>query len=97
MAPDVAQVGPVLATGPLTAAVVRALRELNPGLDVLDRGAYLRVSSPGKCRLTRASVEANTGKPFRLPADLEAIMPSFRGRLHITDDEVVWAAAEDAP
>jgi toluene monooxygenase system protein D len=87
-------VGPVLVRGPLSAAVLRALVELNPGLTSVDRGAYLRVSTPRRCVLSRAAVERHLGGPFRLPADLEGIMPSFKGRLSLSEDEAVW---EEAP
>jgi hypothetical protein len=83
-------VGPVLTKGALTDAVVTALREDNRELSCVDRGAYLRISVPRQCRLLRAAVERHSHAPFRLPADLEAIMPSFKGRLHLTEDQVTW-------
>ncbi len=58
---------------------------------VLDRGSYLRVLVPGRCRMTREAVERALGRPFRLPGDLERVMPSFKGRLVVGDDEVVWS------
>jgi hypothetical protein len=43
--------------------------------------------------LDRSAVERHAGVAFRLPGDLEAIMPSFKGRLRLTDDEAVWEEA----
>jgi toluene monooxygenase system protein D len=83
-------VGPVLAAGPLAEAVVAAIREVHPEAEVVDRGAYLRVQVPGRCRLLRAAVERRTGEPFRLPSDLESVMSSFKGRLSVSEDEATW-------
>jgi hypothetical protein len=85
-----AGVGPVLEAGATTAAVVAALRAANPGVELLDRGAYLRVVVPGRCLLRREDVERELGHGFRLPVDLEAIMPSFAGRFTVDDDEATW-------
>jgi hypothetical protein len=83
-------VGPVLIAGPIADAVVAALQELNAEVTVIDRGAYLRVLVRERCRLTCAAVERRTHSPFRLPADLEMVMASFRGRLRIDEAEVIW-------
>ena len=61
-------------------------------MDVIDRGAYLRVLVPGCCRLSRSAAEAELGGRFSLPADLEEVMPSFKGRLVITEHEAIWQA-----
>jgi toluene monooxygenase system ferredoxin subunit len=83
-------VGPVLQAGPLGDAVVAAIRELNAGARVLDRGAYLRVLCPGRCVVTRAAIEAHTGSAFRLPRDLELVMSSFKGLFAVSEDEARW-------
>jgi toluene monooxygenase system protein D len=85
-------VGPVLAAGPTTDAVIAAVRDLNPEVEILDRGAYLRVQAPGCCRLTRAQVERHRGAAFVLPGDLELVMSSFKGRLTVTEEEARWDA-----
>lgn len=85
-------VGPVLIAGDVSRAVVEALRESNPGLDAIDRGSYVRVRAPGGCRLQRSAVERRLGRPFRLPADLEAVMPSFTGRFRVGEEEAAWEA-----
>ena len=85
-----AGVGPVLARGARSLAVLAAIHELNAGVEVIDRGAYLRVSVKDRCRLTRAAVERHLGQRFCLPGDLEEVMVSFRGRLSISDEEALW-------
>jgi toluene monooxygenase system ferredoxin subunit len=84
------EVGPVLQSGPVTEAVVAAIRAQNAGARVVDRGAYVRVLCPGRCVVTRAAIEAATGAAFRLPGDLELIMSSFKGRFAVTSDEARW-------
>jgi hypothetical protein len=84
--------GPDLFGDAVGRAVIEALREDNPALEVSDWGAYLRASAPGRCVLRRATVERRLGEPFHLPGDLERIMPSCRGRIAISQEEVVWAA-----
>ena len=83
-------VGPVLQSGPIADAIIAALRQLNPELEVIDRRSYVRVAAPGRCRLTRAAVEAQLGVPFRFPGDLEQVMTSFRGRFAVDEDEARW-------
>ena len=86
--------GPVLQKGPVADAVVAAIEEENPGSRVVDRGAYLRVLTPERCRVTRAAIERRTGQPFRLPPDLELIMSSFKGFLEISEDEATWRSSK---
>lgn len=88
-----AEVGPVVQATALGRAIAEAILAANGGARVVDRGAYLRVLSPGRCVLARAAVEERTGRPFRLPGDLELAMTSFAGRFSSTDDEASW---EDA-
>jgi hypothetical protein len=41
-------------------------------------------------RVTRAAIEAQSGSPFALPADLERRKVSFQGRFDVSDEEAVW-------
>lgn len=82
--------GPVLQAGEHGRAVLQAILELNPAARVIDQGAYFRVQVPDKCVLTRAAVEKITGLPFRIPGDLELVMPSFQGWLVVTSERVEW-------
>src|SRR5206468_10845035 len=85
-------VGPVLETGETARAVIAAIRELNEAVEVRDRGSYVRVLVPQRCRVTRDAIEHTLGRPFRLPGDLEIVMPSFKGMFRVTGDEAVWEA-----
>lgn len=83
-------VGPVLQAGPDADAVIAAIQKLNAGVLLVDRGAYIRVLVPHRCVVTRKAIEEQTGAGFRMPGDLEAIMPSFKGSLTISEDEAKW-------
>jgi toluene monooxygenase system protein D len=87
-------VGPVLEASELGLAVLAAIRSLNAQVLVQDRGAYLRVSSPRRCVVTRCAIERELGRPVRLPGDLELAMPSFKGRLRIDAEGAVWEATQ---
>jgi hypothetical protein len=85
------KVGPVLEAGDVAQAIIAAIRELNTNVEVIDRGAYLRVLVPHRCVLTRAAVVDVSGSDFELPADLELVMPSFQGRLTMSEEQAVWS------
>ncbi len=88
------EVGPVLLPSELGRAVLEAIRAGNPSARVLDRGAYLRVLAPGRCAVTRDAIEQALGQAVRLPSDLELCMPSFKGRLSVDSERVVWDAGD---
>jgi toluene monooxygenase system protein D len=83
-------VGPVLQAGTLSNAIVAAIRDLNPEVIVVDRGAYLRVLAPHTCVVTRIGVEKHLGRPVRFPGELETVMSAFKGAIRLTQDEAVW-------
>jgi toluene monooxygenase system protein D len=83
-------VGPVLQAGALGNAIVAAIRDLNPDVVVVDRGAYLRVLAPRTCLLTRAGIEKHLGRQVRFPGELETVMSAFKGSIRLTQDEAVW-------
>jgi hypothetical protein len=89
-------VGPVLSKCRRAEAVVAAIREQNQRAEVIDRGAYLRVEVPARCTVTRQAIEKHTGEPFVFPSDLEMIMPSFKGRLSLTEDMAEWSSGDGA-
>ena len=86
------RVGPVLQAGPLADAILAAIRELNAEVQVIDRGSYLRVLVPERCRVTRAQVQRHAAAAFRLPQDLEQVMSSFQGRFFVSPEEARWEA-----
>jgi len=86
-------VGPVVRgmDGALAEAVITAIETDNPDADVEvdDQGGYIRICTPGRCVLTRASLEDALGRTFHLH-QLEPSLAGFAGRMKLTDDEVVW-------
>jgi toluene monooxygenase system protein D len=81
----------VLESDEVGRAIIAAIRRTNRDVTVLDRGGYLRVLVPGRCIVARTAIEQALGRAFRLPRDLELVMPSFQGRIRITDDEIEWS------
>ena len=86
------RVGPVLQTGIVADAIIAAIKQLNAEAVVVDRGAYRRVLVPQRCLVTRAAMEEQLGRSVYFPADLETVMPAFKGRLTVTADSAVWQA-----
>jgi len=90
LGPD--EVGPVLLAGRVSDAIVAAIRTHNAGVRVSHRGSYLRVAVASRCEVRAQAVAELLGEPFRIPQDLERVMPSFRGRLHLTEELAAWEA-----
>lgn len=86
------KVGPVLQSGPTAAAIAAAIHDLNDQVEETDRGSYVRVTAPDRCRVTREAIEARLGRAFRLRSELELVMSSFAGRLILDEDEAQWVA-----
>jgi hypothetical protein len=80
----------VLEAGPVGSVLAAAIRERHPDAEIEDRGSYLRVLVPRRCVLAREAVERLLGRDFRLPGDLELVMPAFKGDFSVSDDEAVW-------
>jgi hypothetical protein len=80
-----------LDTSEVGRALVNVVSKLNPGTRVEHRGGYLRVLVPERCFVTRQAVEHELGRPFRLPVDLELVMPAFKGLITINDERVEWS------
>lgn len=83
-------VGPVLHATPFAEAVVAAIEQDNSDVVISDEGAYLRILVPDVCRLSRATIEEVTGSSVAFPGDLEAVMPSFAGRISFDENGAVW-------
>lgn len=83
-------VGPVLEATDAGRAVVAAIVALNPEARIQDRGAYLRVSVPGRCVVTRSAIEAELGREVEWPGGLELVMPAFQGLLSLDEDGAEW-------
>ena len=85
-------VGPVLSgmDQDIIEALLTAIVEDNPDAELLyeDHGGYVRIHTPWCCRVTRKSLEAALGRPFRL-AELEPSLSAFAGRMRFEGDEVL--------
>jgi hypothetical protein len=88
-------VGPVISNSRVAEAVARAIATDNGQAPVLeDRGAYIRIGLPGTCRLTQASLDDELGDGELSLSAIETVMPSFAGRIKMTDDEIIWYLKE---
>ena len=83
------RVGPVLLASPLTAAVIEAAWEDNPGKEIRvdDKVAYVRIDTDGELILNRETLERALGRPFKMK-ELEISLGSFAGRIETSDDFV---------
>ncbi len=83
------RVGPVLRASDITAGVIEAAHEDNPGKEIRvdDKMAYVRIDTDGELVLRRATLERTLGRPFRM-AELEVNLGSFAGRIETTDEYV---------
>ena len=83
------RVGPVLRASGITAAVIEAAQEDNPGKEIRvdDKLAYIRIDAEGELILRRATLEQALGRPFRM-SELEVNLGSFAGRIETADDYV---------
>jgi toluene monooxygenase system protein D len=91
MAAAANMVGPVLRMVDEVDAVIRAIVEDNPDreIELVDRGAYVRVQAEWYLRVSRESIERHVGRPYQM-RELEQILASFAGRIMTTSDEVIW-------
>lgn len=94
MAAERRLVGPAI-TDPAIAEAVAAAIFTDTGVEpeIDDRGGYLRVQTPGRARMTQASLEEELGIDMPL-SRFEQHMPSFAGRIKVSDDEIVWYLEE---
>jgi len=85
-------VGPVLRgmDQDIIEALLTAIETDNPDAELLyeDRGGYVRIHTPWRCRVTRKSLEAALGRSFRL-AELEPSLSAFAGRMRSVGDEAL--------
>ncbi len=91
-------VGPVLRMSDEIESVVAAIQDDNPNapIEVIDRGAYVRVQAPDYLRVTRGSLERRLGRDFEM-RELQGMLSAFAGRIRTTSDDVVWELLRDRP
>ena len=85
-------VGPVLRMSDDIDAIIAAIEEDNPGteIEVIDRGAYVRIQAEQRMKVTRASIERHIGRTFEM-RQLEPMMSAFAGRIETTSDAFLWS------
>ena len=85
-------VGPVLRMSEDIDAIIAAIEEDNPGtaIEVIDRGAYVRIQAEHRMKVTRASIERHIGRTFEM-REFEPMMSAFAGRIETTSDAILWS------
>ena len=85
-------VGPVLRMSDDIDAIIAAIEDDNPGteIEVIDRGAYVRIQAEHRMKVTRASIERHIGRTFEM-RQLEPMMSAFAGRIETTSDAFLWS------
>lgn len=85
-------VGPVLRMSEDIDAIIAAIEEDNPGtsIEVIDRGAYVRIQAERRMKVTRASIERHVGRNFEM-REFEPMMSAFAGRIETTSDAILWS------
>jgi len=87
-------VGPVVrgVDQEIVEALLEAIEKDNPDAEIFyeDHGAYVRIHTSKRCRVTRISLQEALQRPFKL-ANLESALVGFAGRMKYTgDEELVW-------
>ena len=85
-------VGPVLRMSEDVDAIIAAIEDDNPDtvIEVIDRGAYVRIQAEQQMKVTRASIERHIGRTFEM-RQLEPMMSAFAGRIETTSDAILWS------
>lgn len=84
-------VGPVLRMGDEVEQIIAAIKDDNPGteLEVIDRGAYVRVQAEDQITVTQETLRRYLGADYEIRS-FEAIMSAFSGRAITTSDAITW-------
>jgi toluene monooxygenase system protein D len=93
-------VGPILRMCDEVELVVEAIRDDNPTreIEVVDRGAYVRVQADGYLRVTERSLQQHLGDSFDITS-LQGMLTAFAGRINTGSDQIEWQlmASPNAP
>jgi toluene monooxygenase system protein D len=85
-------VGPIVRDPELADALIAVIEADNPGAEVTvdDRGGYIRIHTPQRCRITRSSLQEVLGRSITL-SQIEPELVSFSGRMrYIGDEELLF-------
>ena len=84
-------VGPVLRMGDEVEQVIAAIEDDNPDtqIEVIDRGAYVRVQGENEITLTEDTLRRYLGPEFEIQS-IGTMMSAFSGRVITTSDSITW-------
>lgn len=84
-------VGPILRMGDEVEQIVAAIEDDNPDteIEVIDRGAYVRIQGEDRLVLTEATLQSYLGADYRIRS-LENMMSAFNGRAITASDSITW-------
>jgi toluene monooxygenase system protein D len=84
-------VGPVLRMGDEVELIIAAIEDDNPDTDieVIDRGAYVRVHGEDEIRVTEQTLRRYLGADYEIRS-FGAIMSAFSGEVITTSDAITW-------
>jgi toluene monooxygenase system protein D len=84
-------VGPILSLGDETDQIIAAIEDDNPHteIEVIDRGAYVRIQGEDRLVLTEATLQSYLGSDYHIRS-LENLMTSFTGRAITASDRITW-------
>jgi toluene monooxygenase system protein D len=84
-------VGPVLRMGDEVEQVIAAIEDDNPDtpIEVIDRGAYVRIQGEDAITLTQATLRRYFGPDYEIRS-IGTMMSAFSGRVVTTSDSITW-------
>jgi toluene monooxygenase system protein D len=84
-------VGLVLRMGDEVDQVIAAIEDDNPDtqIEVIDRGAYVRVQGEDEITLTQDTLRRYLGADYEIRS-FGGIMSAFSGRVITTSDTIIW-------
>lgn len=86
-------VGPILRMSDAIDDIVSAIEDDNPGreIEVIDRGAYVRVQASSFLKVTEESLKRYLGPDYQLRS-LETLLTANAGRINTTrSDQTSWS------
>jgi len=83
----VKMVGPMIRDPEIAEALFVAIETDNPGIEVTfeDRSAYVKIQTPGRCRITYDSLKEALGRSFSW-SEITQSFVSFAGRINFVED-----------
>jgi len=84
-------VGPILRMGDEVEHVIAAIQDDNPHtkLEIIDRGAYVRIEGEDELRLTRETLRRHLHADFEIRS-FETMMTGFKGRVVTSSDAITF-------